>query len=189
MTTNTTKNDVNFQHPDYVAHKNQVKLCNDFYNGIDTARQWLYPRVNENQTDFQNRQMKAVLSNFVERIVTTQSGQIFSSPITYDGIPKKQMELLDAFDIAEFAKDTCKRGIRDGKSFILIDIPVEGGDPYFINVNRDQVINWRKNEEGEYTLVVIAEAYAIEDEFAISYDTQYRVIRENGDVDIYRRGG
>lgn len=179
-------NTVSFEHPEYVLHKNQVKLCMDFYDGIDTARQYLYARPNENDTDFYNRQIKAVLSNYVERIVTTQSGQIFSSPITYDEVPQKQMDLLDAEDIAEFAKDTCKRGIRDGKAFILLDIPIEGGEPYFLNIDRANVINWRKDDEGNYTMVVIAESYAVEEEFAIYYETQYRVIDEVGNIQIWR---
>lgn len=184
---NNTQNDtVDFQHPDYVIHKDQVKLCTDFYNGIDSARKWLYSRVNENDTDFYNRQMKAVLSNYVERIVTTQSGQIFSSPITYEDMPQKQMDLMDGYDIAEFAKDTCKKGIRDGKSFILLDIPVDGGDPYFINVERASLINWRKDEEGKFTMVVLAETYAVEGEFSTQYKVQYRQIHDNGNIDIWR---
>lgn len=184
---NKTKQDaVDFKHPEYEKHESQVQLCNDFYNGIDTARQHLYPRVNENDTDFANRKEKAILSNFVERIVTTQAGQIFSSPIMYEEIPEKTMALLDDMDIGEFAKDTCRRGIRDGKSYILLDLPVNGGDPYFINVNRANLINWRKDEEGKYMLVVIAESYAKDDGFSIVYEPQYRVIRADGNIELWR---
>ena len=185
--TNTTSNSVDFEHPKYITHKAQVKICNDCYNGIDTVRQYLTARVNENDTDFANRQTKAIFSNYVERIVITQAGTIFSKPVTYDEITDKTISLLDDLDIAEFAKDSTQRALRDGKSYILVDMGLDGSDPYFTHIDRALLTNWRKDIEGNFTLAVIAEAYAVEDGFAITYELQYRVIREDGNIEIWRK--
>ena len=186
--------DVTFKRPEYEAHENQVTLVNMVYGGIDTARTLIYKTPNENLTDYQNRLAKATLNNFVERIVTTMGGQIFRKPLSYEDIPQKIIDnsfpkISGNKNLNQFAKDLSELGIRDGKSYILVDIPSNGGDPYFSTVERSQLINWEKDDEGNFTMAVIAESY-VEDTGAFSKEIkeQYRHIKPDGNVDIYREG-
>ena len=183
--------DVTFKHPEYVEHKDQLDIVNNVYDGIDTAVQHLIPLRNESQTLFTDRRGEATLDNFVERITTAMAGQINRKSIAFTDISNNITEAMENIagenNLNQFAKNITETAIRDGKTFVLVDIPMNGGEPYFSNVLRSQVTNWKKDEEGFYTLVVIKEAYSIPDgRFGFDTEVQYRVIDENGNVEIWR---
>lgn len=179
-------NDITFEHPKYIKHRAQVSLVQDFYGGIDTARQHLVKHSQENDLDFFNRYDTAILHNFVERIVTTQAGHIFRKAMSYEDVPENMIEFLDDMHIAEFTKEVVEYANRDGKAYILVDMSTDGGEPYLSHIGRTQLINWRKKDTGEFTMAVIMETYEVDDGFSLEYKTQYRHIKENGDVDIWR---
>lgn len=185
---------IEFKRPEYLATEDQVILCNLVYNGVDTARSLLEKTPNEQTQDFLIRQKKASLNNYIERIVTTMSGQLFRKPVTYADIPIATVENYlentnKNIHFNQFGKEVAESAILNGKAYIMVDIPTDGGDPYFSLVSRPQLINWRKDEEGNFTMAVIAEGYLDETgEFSVEIKKQYRHIKANGDIDIYRAG-
>ena len=184
---------VTFKRPEYEAHEHQFTLCNQIYNGIDTAKELILKTPNEQNQDFTARIEKASLNNYVERIVTTMAGQIFRKPVTYNGInPTLVADYLETTDknvhFNQFGKELTESAILNGKAFVLVDIPMNGGDPYFSLVKRPQLINWRKDEEGNFTMAVIAESYLDESgRFSIEVKEQYRVILPDGNIEIWRQ--
>jgi len=190
MIRNTTTNQIDYYHPLYVEHEHQVKLCQNLFRGIDYSLEYLLQSTNENDEDFKIRQQLATLTPMFERVVTAQVGQVYRKPITYADIPQKMKDwLTNELELEKFIRDATTNAIRDGKAFVFIDMPEDGGDPYAIHVNRNQLINWRKDIDGNFTMAVIAELYEVEEEFKLEYATQYRHIDANANHYIYRQDG
>lgn len=184
--TQTTNDAVNFVHPLYKTHEEQVTICNDVYNGIDTAKRHIIQRPLEDSEDYQNRLTISVLNNFVERICTTQAGMIFRKPLSYEDITDPVKDILDEMDIAQFTKEATEATIRDGVGLVLCDIAHSGGNPYFVHINRASLINWDKDADDNYTMAVILEYVPKRDGFKIEYVKQYRHIKSDGNIDLWQ---
>lgn len=181
---------VTFRRQEYDEAQPRIDTVRSIYSGIDSAKETLVMSPREGSFDFNNRVKMATLDNFVEQITTAMTGKIFRKPLTIDGATPTEERLISILtknqNLNQFAKELTTNAIVDGKAYIMVDLPTDGGAPYFSLLYRSQIINWRKDSEGNFTLLVIKERYAIEGEFEVEYKTQYRVIRENGDIDIYR---
>jgi len=183
--------DVTFIHPSYTAHEKQLRLVDDIYNGIDTARKHIGKLRNEYDDLYTERVEAATLDNFVERITTAMSGMVNRKPVAYEDVPENIIEAMNDINgennLNQFNKNITEMAIKDGKTYILVDVPLMGGDPYFSNILRKQVTNWKKDENGLYTLVVIKESYEMPDgRYGFEVKPQYRVLDEVGNVEIWR---
>ncbi len=184
------KNDITFVRDEYVKHLPQMQICEDIYEGISTSIKHLVKNSNEYQEDFDNRKKRATLNNFVERIVSTMVGEIFRKSISYNNISERDIEFIDnacnGLDLNQFSKDIVSSAILYGKAYILVDIPKIGGIPYFTKIIRPQLINWRKDSENKFKMAVIKEYYQEDSGFSLANKLQYRHIKEDGNIDIYR---
>ena len=182
---------VDFKHPEYAKYYNNVKVVNDIYDGVDTAKNYLIPAPREEQTSIDNRKKLATLKNYVKRATEAFVGMIFRKDIQTVGFSDDINAVFKNVDktstLNKFSRELTTHLIRDGKVFLLVDTPIGGGDPYMTILDRISVINWKKDANGVYTLIVYKEV--IEEEyglFGIQEIEQWRVFNANGDVDIYR---
>ena len=183
---------VSFKHPEYIAYMQQIAKCKDIYEGIDTAKKHLYKLERESDLSYNTRLDNATLKNFVKRATEAFVGMIYRKHIETTGLNDAMIEILDSVDrtnnINKFARDLTTSVVVSGKAFIAVDSSVDGtGLPYAVIYDRSQVINWNKDSNGRYTRIIVQEA--VEEpsgEFGVEYVNQYRVYKENGNVDIYR---
>jgi len=180
-----TDNTVTFQHPIYKEQKHRVALCNDIYDGYDSAKNYLLSPESENEKDFNIRVQLADYNNLFERIITSQVGQVFRKQIIYNEVPDKFVEWLKYLKFEQHLADATTRADIDGYGLIMLDMPVAGGEPYMVQIKRESLINWRYID-GKFTLAVIAEQYEVDEGFKLEYKTQYRVLHEDGNIDIWR---
>jgi len=184
---------VKFQTLEYKAHKNQVALCKAIYHGIDTAKDLIYPSPNEYKKDYETRQELATLNNFVERTVTTMAGQIFRVPISFKDMPTsleaKTKTINGKRDLNALAKNLCKSGILSGKAYALADLPINGGNVYVSIIERDQLINYEKDANENFTFAVIHEFVTKKvSRFESELIEQYRVYDATGNIELWRKG-
>ena len=179
-----SKDDVAQHHVEYDAHIHQTTLVDNVYNGIDTTTQYLFQFPQEINSTFEIRQDRATLRNFVKRAVQAFTGMIFRKPLEVDGYGVRTTKLFKTIDtnqtIQNFTKDITTALTKDGVTFILADAPIKGsgGVPYLMHIDRSQVINWRKDGLGNYTMVVIEEVVAKPyGDFGTEYVKQWRVYR------------
>ena len=189
---NNQTDDVSFKHPEYFAHINQVSLIDSVYNGVDTAKEHLFKAPKESTTSYEDRKTKCTLKNYVKRAIEAYVGMIFRRQVQAVGYSDKVQAIANKIDkknpISRFARDLTSTLIKDGKVFLAADTPIGGGDPYAVIIPRNNVINWRKSEAGNYTLVVIEESIIEQaGDFGLEVIEQWRVFKEDGDIDIYRR--
>ena len=184
--------DVRFVHPEYTKYFNQMSITRDVFDGVDTTAKYIYRLQREGEDSFINRVRNITLKNFIKRATEAFVGMIFRKQIEVTRFDDVMMDIFGKVDkrnnLNIFAREVTTNLIVDGKVFIALDTDLEGrSDPYAIAYNRSQIINWRKNANDEYTMVVVKEILAEESgEFGSSYVNQYRVYKEDGNVDIYR---
>ncbi len=174
-------NDPSQRHPAYTIHYNQVQLVNDIFNGIDTAKEYIFQFPQELDDTFTLRKDRATLRNFVKRAVEAFVGMIFRKPMQVNNYPPKTTKLFHTIDtknsIELFTKQTTENVTKDGKAFILVDAPSDSsnGQPYLLNITRNAVINWRKDSYDKFTMVVIEEIVAEPNgAFGTKYTLQWR---------------
>lgn len=182
------------KHISYLAHEQQVKLINDIFNGVDSTVDYLFQFPQETAESYQTRKDRATLRNFVKRAVQAFTGMIFRKPLEIVNYGPKVTRLFEKIDtkqsIENFTKDVATALTKDGKAYILADSPTDGtnGQPYLMLVNRQSLINWRTDEFGKFTMIVIEELVAEPHGlFGTKFVTQWRVYDENGDITIYRK--
>ena len=176
------------QHLLYLKHYEQIKTVLSLYQGIDEAKDYIFQFPQETKASFDIRKNRATLRNFVKRAVEAFVGMIFRKPIQIDNFPPRTEKLFAKIDtkndIRMFTKMLTESATRDGKAYILADAPSEssGGRPYLLIVDRLSVINWRKDEFGNFTMVVIeewvSEPYGM---FGTRYRKQWRHYQLNVD--------
>ena len=189
----SSPDDVAQHHIQYDAHIEQVALVNDVYNGVDSVVQHLFQFPQEIPETFEKRQQRATLRNFVKRAVQAFTGMIFRKPIEVYNYGQRTTKLLQTIDtkntVLHFTKTVANAVTKDGKAFILAEAPVagSGGAPYLILVHRHSLINWRKDENDNYTMIVIEETISEPyGKFGTRYIKQWRVYDENANITLYR---
>ena len=187
------KDTANTRHIDYLKHVDQVTLVNNVYNGIDSAKEYLFQFPQEIIETFNTRKDRSTLRNFVKRAVEAFTGMIFRKPIEVENYGARTARSFQKIDtkksIQMFTKEVTTAATKDGKTYILVDSASDGSSaPYLVHVSREQLINWRVNITGEYTMVVIEEVVSEPDGlFGTKFTLQWRHYDENGDIRIYRQ--
>ena len=162
--------------------KVQIPLSNTYFSSLKSLPE-----------TFQVRQDRATLRNFVKRASEAFTGMIYRKPMevsNYGPMVTKSFKKIDTQnDLTKFAKDLTVSTTKASKAYILIDSPADGSSaPYFVLVHRSQLINWRKDSEGNFTMIVIEEVVAEEKGlFGVEYIMQWRHYDADGNVTIYRR--
>jgi hypothetical protein len=184
---------VGFIHPQYRAHLEQVRIVKDVYNGSDTAKAYLTQFPQELAATYEERKDKIALRNFVKRATEAFVGMIFRKPVDTLGYSPRIDEIVKRIDtkstLNQFSRTLTETLIRDGSTYILVDSSRDNeyNAPYFVNITRAEVINWRKNQAGDFTMIVLQEEVEEAlDDFEIQYVRQYRVYSADGNITIYR---
>lgn len=188
---NNKSDNVDFKHPDYLTHAMQVDMVYNIFRGIDSATRYLSQAPREEITSFEERMAKATLKNYVKRATEAFVGMIFRKQVEITGFDEKIVEVTKKIDkkstLNRFSRSLTTALVRDGKVHIAVDTPVGGGQPYFSILERLSVINWRKDETGRYTMLVYKETIAEENgDFGLDELTQWRVFKDDGNVEIWR---
>jgi hypothetical protein len=193
--TDNKSNSVEFVHPDYMAYADIVNTTRNVFNGIGSTKNYIYKLERESISSYNNRLANATLKNFVKRATEAFVGMIFRKQIEVTGFDDRMTNIFGKIDrknsLNIFAREMTTNLIVDGKVFVGIDSDIDGeSDPYVVLFKRNQITNWRQDEQGRYTLVVIQEVVTVESgEFGNEEIIQYRVYKDDGNVDLYRDSG
>lgn len=185
------KDDVRFLHPEYVEYVSQVDKVYNLYGGVDVAKAYIYQLERESILSITTRKDNATLKNFVKRATEAFVGMIFRKPIETTMLDEKMHAILSRIDkhnnLNRFARDLSTQLILGGKCYIGVDSSIDGsGLPYAIIYDRKQIINWKVNQYGDFTMVVVQETVEEYGNFSVKQVPQWRVYKEDGNVDLYR---
>jgi len=153
----------------------------------------------EEKKSYDARLKNSVFMNLSQKTIEAASAFVFKKPVSCkDGI-KMDKDNVDAMGstLSDFAKDVFESGLWFGHSFILVDAPKRpdgvrtllderelGIKPYFVLINRDEVINWKYryvNGKVQVYRVVLKEIVNEDDgDFGTKQVEQYRVLEIGG---------
>ena len=183
------------RHLKYLEHIDQVNLVNNVYDGVDGTVQYLFQFPQEIAETFRTRQERATMRNFVKRAVEAFTGMIYRKPIEIENYGARTTKLFPKIDtktsISQFTKNITTAATKDGKAYILVDSASDGSsEPYLVAISRSQLINWRRDANGKFTMIVIEEIISVpKGRFGTEYVQQWRHYDEEGNITIFRRVG
>lgn len=189
--------------PDY-------NLVNDCYAGTRVIRdkgvEYLPQEPAEKNENYEVRLARAVFWNAFRRTVQGLVGMVFrKNPQVAEDVAPVIIDHLENIDLQGthfdvFSKQVFTDQVKDGHTFVLIDMPppLEDGAtradevdrrPYWVQYKKNQIINWRTEQrEGAIILtqVTLRECVSEPDgEYGESEVVQYRVLRP-GSWTVYR---
>lgn len=200
--------DASFKSKSYEAQRYAWEIVNDVFQGTDTIRargkKYLPQEPGEKDDAYKNRLARAVFYNAYRRTVEALVGMVFrKNPQPGEDVPKQTLDHFENIDLMGthldvFAKEVFRTAVNDGHAFILVDMGKSvkadnpnatladerslGLRPYWVLINKSQVINWRtqimRNGEVRLTQVTICEKRIEADgDFGEIENTYYRVLR------------
>lgn len=196
-------NNPNFDSQEVLDYRHQLELTNSFYNGFDASTNYIIPFFNEDKDSFATRLKLARLTNYVRDAVETVKNMVLRKPTKYDELIDSALsQFLETIDmknnIDTFSKEVLMNLAKDGYTYILVEKEsyenvVSGADeinkrPYFINIKRGDVRNFKVNDDGSFRQFTYNESYTIEDGYTEKLLVQQRCYLADGTVEIWRDG-
>lgn len=188
---------------DVSRHEAQLQLVQNFYDGVDKAKLSLVQYTRESDDSFAKRQSMASLSNYVKRAVDSITNIIYRKPIDTSEIESSILSpFIDTIDyqnnLTNFAKQLTSNAIKDGFTLLLVEKEVYDETvmtkadeamrrPYFVNIQRKDIRNWKKDAQGNYEMITYDESYISEqNQYSQVVAIQQRTYFNNGTVEVWR---
>ncbi len=214
--------DINREHPEYTAWKTVWPRYRDLYVGGEqftaNAERYLIPRQKEPADVYRERVSRAFYENYIGSIIDWYAATLFRrEPIlTFEGkdaIARKYFnELSEDCDrrgstLSDFFRRLVVETLVAGRSYVAIDFPRSEKTPgsraeeealgisrgYLCEYPAESVINWQRDEKGQFEWVVLRGERLVEDESRgglkvvrqwIRYDRQgFQLWRQEGRQD------
>jgi hypothetical protein len=172
--------DIELEHPEFVAQKATWKTYRDLYVGGDqfkaSASEYLVARQREPREVFGERLNRVFYENYIGSIVDWYASTLFRREPNVTCLPQTQFyaEFTEDCDrkgtsIADFFRGQFIETLIAGTSYVLVDFPRAKGPvgtrgeedalgvsrAYVVPFAADQVINWSKDDLGNFDWVVI----------------------------------
>ena len=157
---------VDLQHPLFHRYLHQWVMCRDCYEGEASIKseehcEHYLPMLSGQDTeDYRLYLRRAVFTSIFATVVNGRIGQVFRRAPKYefDDAFQEWMEKvsMNRLDLNGFLKRVLTEIFVVGRCGILVDMPQDGGVPYFSMYKAEDIKNWR-TEEGELKSVTVKE--------------------------------
>lgn len=173
-------------HPMYAARSAQWKKCRDVFEGEDAIKhagtRYLPKLKGQSAQDYRTYKDRALFYSILSKTVSSLTGLAATKAPEYD-VPdslKKQFDGSSQTAFDELYVLGLSELLLQSRVGIFIDFPAGGGEPYPSIYAAEDILNWRVDEDGKPTLVVLremAENVSSSDEFETDLACVYRVLR------------
>lgn len=179
------------KHPQYVEYYPQWVRCRDVTSGEDAVKgkgEAYLPRLEgQDDAEYHAYKMRAMFYGAADRTVRGLCGAVMRKSPTLTGTERITEFLsdlgLDGESLDQLLKKSLDETISIGRSGILVDSPIGGGDPYMVIYCAESITNWRiQRVQGKrrLTMVVLHECEVVrddeEDVFSQEEEEIYRVL-------------
>ena len=168
------------------------KIIRALRGGTESMRQagqeYLPKEPGETPPAYSKRLKRSVLTNFIARVVKNLSSKPFSRPVGVTSESHPELAELFAGDIdgkgtsvSALASVAFQDALWNGTSFLCVDAPVDGGQPYVYWLSADDILGYKLDEDGRLQEIRISEVAAVEDgEWGEKNVARVRVFRRSG---------
>lgn len=197
---------VNNKHYAYTQSKKRWDKCRDTIQGQDAiyAKGEVYlPRLDEQEDkQYEAFKMRARFLNAMQRTVEGLTGLVMrKDPLVSGEFEDIEFNSSDTFSTDQYLTMVLEEILSVGRGGTFIDMPEVpegltvaqaeemGIRPLWSFYQAEDILNWRKNEEDSYTLVVLREYVSkdTDDEFSTDQVEQYRVLDIDLETGFYRQ--
>jgi hypothetical protein len=199
-------NNINIEHPDYVAKKSMWRTYRDLYVGGEQlkahAAEYLTPRQKEPADVYAERLSKVFYENYVGSIVDWYAATLFRrEPVVHaDGEDYAGRSFFNQFtedcdlkgsNLSDFFRQRFIDTLVSGVSHILVDfpksqVPLESradedasgaSRAYLVDFPAESLINWNLDANGNYDWVVLRTTYSRKQSVSLAAPTTETVWR------------
>ncbi len=172
-------------HPKYKERAPQWRKCRDAFEGEDAikAAGTLYlPKLKgQENDDYLSYKNRALFYSITSKSVSALVGMATSKEpkIEYPDSMKPYFNDSELVQFSEIYSMSLSEVLLMSRSGILVDMPETGGKPYPTVYQVEDIINWRTDETGKLTLVVLREIHEVQgdDEYEVTQELRYRELR------------
>ena len=160
--------DIARPHHQWEAIRPDLELIHDLMGGTSTMRKaglkWLPREQAESWEAWQHRLNRSVLFNGLARCIKAMCGHIICGDIQLidaDPVIASSVRNIDGHgtSLNHFAMKLVYLMLRDGQAHIWVDAPKDGGRPYAMLFEADQMIGNRTDNQGRLTQVRFATTF------------------------------
>lgn len=178
---------VTSQHPQYASMLDDWLDCRHFYGGEKTVKAQTI-RYLPKPTDATNNEYKAYLKRAFffpafERTVAGLSGAIDRKAPSVTLPPRLEYMRDDAdgdgASLRQFSKVIVDENFITGRVGIMVDRDPNGGFPYLVSYQAEDIINWQETREEGLTMVVLREEFFASDPadpFVLKLRKRFRIL-------------
>lgn len=142
---------ISSQHPQLDKYKEIYEFLEDFYDGEQEvkgkAKKYVPMLSGQSQKKFQDYVNRGMFYNAFSKTIDALIGSAFNVAPAIN-LPKHLEYLrMDATgqgtSLTELAMALCVEALKTGRAGLLVDRPADGGAPYLVVYDCDDIINWR----------------------------------------------
>lgn len=145
---------INSKHPQLEKYEEIYEFLEDFYDGEQVvkskAEKYVPSLSGQTKKKFDAYVNRGVFYSAFSKTIDALTGSTFNVPPAIK-LPEKLEYLRNdatgkGTSLTELAIALCVESLKTGRSGLLLDRPVDGGAPYFVMYDADDITNWRDNE-------------------------------------------
>ncbi len=169
-------------HPRYDYYREDWRNARDAVAGqraIKAAGQRYLPSLSgQNDAEYKAYKERALFYSITSKTLSALVGMITEKPPVTEYPPQMESYFSDDYgpQFMELVSLAASELMLVGRFGILIDRPSNGGKPYLTTYTTENIINWRTNEDGSLSMLVLKENYwdAGKDDYELVEKTRYR---------------
>lgn len=184
----------NTRHPQYNHRLPDWIKCRDAYNGersVKAAGVSYLPKLSgQSEEEYRAYKERALFYSITDKTVSALTGMAMSKPPTLK-YPSKLAYMFEDHSGTEFYEvlsTTVSETLLNARFGLLCDRSSNGSKPKITMYTAESIVNWRTNDDGEPTMVMLQESYYQEgsDGYTLDEKIRYRelYLDEQG---IYRQ--
>lgn len=152
---------INSTHPDYEDYKKAAEYCEVFMKGewaVKKKGEKLLPRLSGQPNDkYNSYKDRAIVFGVVPRTVSALVATAFRKEPVFV-LPERMQYLINdctntGVPLVSYAMRVLQEILVTGRAGMLVDMPEEGGKPFFVLYDGDDIQNW--SDDGEEPFVVL----------------------------------
>jgi hypothetical protein len=171
-------------HPKYKDRLPQWSKCRDAFEGEDAIKaagvKYLPKLKGQADDDYRSYKGRALFYSITSKSVSALVGMATSKAPKIEYPPSMELYFNDSrmIQFSEVYSSVLTEVLLQSRCGVLVDMPPEGGKPYPVVYQAEDILNWRIDSAGELELVVLREAYdEPTDEFEVEVSHRYRELR------------
>lgn len=171
-------------HPKYKERYSQWTKCRDAFEGEDAIKlagvKYLPKLKGQTDDDYKSYKNRALFYSITSKSVSALVGMATSKAPKLEYPDSMSVYFNDSrmIQFSEIYSNVLTEVLLQSRCGVLVDMPAEGGMPYPVVYQAEDIINWRLDAQGELQLVVVRESYDEPiDDFEVEVSHRYRELR------------